>query len=142
MNDNIIDLMKYRGKKKPPEKPEPGKINFLLLEKLAEQEAYVREYIYHLLEMVKASWPEKVERLEKENFLEVEDLGHGRHWLDRFARMGMETGSPQVREFINVFLNSPRTRQLIMNEYFFVIKPTDDRAAADDRQKVSPVNEG
>jgi len=142
MNDNIIDLMKYRGKKKLPGKPEPEKINFLLLEKLAEQESSVREYLYHLLEMVKASWPEKLERLEKENFLKVEDLGQGRHWLDRFARMGMETRSPQLKEFINVFINSPRIRQLIMNEYFFVIKPTDDTAYGDDRQNVRPINEG
>ena len=115
MDDKVIDITKHLGKRNLFKKRVSREINFFLLEKLSKEIPEVKSYIKHLIEYAKESCPGKVEKVIRENSRDMLG-GEG---------LGLEdvTHPEKSKEFIKIFLKSPYLREIILDEYYLVLKP-------------------
>jgi len=113
MDDKVIDITKHLGKRNFSKKPVSKDINFFLLEKLSEEIPEVKGYIKHLIEFAKDKCPGKVEKVIRANSRDVQ------------AGVGLENKSypARIEEFTKAFQKSHYIREIILDEYFFVLKP-------------------
>lgn len=87
--------------------------NFFVLEKLSGQVPEIKLFIKHLLGYVQAKFPGKVKNIMDTNFPGVQT------GFD----MGSEPTPAGLEEFNKAFSESPHLRQIIVEEYFYVLKP-------------------
>ena len=113
MDDKVIDITKHLVRRSFFKKPVSKEINFFLLEKLSEEIPEIKKYIKELIEFARNIRPGEVERVIKANSRDMD------------AGIGLEDKSypDKIKEFSKAFQKSHYIREIILDEYFLVLKP-------------------